>query len=149
MPDFLFHLAAARVPGSAIRDRRLLWIFLFGTFLPDLWAKGLTHCFQVSQEFTVPTHSLAGLLALCYVGSLFLEPGVRRTGFAALYAGAVTHVLVDMVKYYPGGGGEHLLHPFLIDGLRLGWIRPENIVYAAPAGLAVLLAFRWLEGRRV
>jgi membrane-bound metal-dependent hydrolase YbcI (DUF457 family) len=148
MPDLLTHLASARLPAAFLSDRRLALLLVLGTFLPDLAAKGLTQALQVPEHFDAPTHSLPGLVVLCYACALFLEEPLRPRGFAALLAGAWLHAVVDLVKDYQGSGAGRLLAPFSPWTLELAWIGPENVVLLAPLDAAVLLLAWGIERRR-
>jgi membrane-bound metal-dependent hydrolase YbcI (DUF457 family) len=148
MPDLLTHLASARLPAAFLADRRLALILVLGTFLPDLAAKGLTFVAQAPDHFDVPTHSLPGLLVLCFGCSLFLEEPLRPRGFAALLAGAWLHVLVDLVKDYQGSGAARLFYPFSPASFELAWVNPENVVLLVPLDAAVLLLAWAVERRR-
>lgn len=148
MPDLLTHWAAAAVPATALRDRRLQALLVLGTFLPDLGSKGLHHVARAPVYFDDPTHSFAGLLLLCYGACLLLEPALRKGGFAALYAGAALHLLLDLAKDNLGGGGMRLLLPFSLAEFELGLIRSENVVYLLPLDVLVLLACFLVDRRR-
>ncbi len=147
MPDLLTHLAAARASGTLLRDRRLLAVFIFGSFLPDVASKTLYWAAWANRDFVEPTHSLFGLLPLCYLAALFVEESLRKPAFAALYAGTVLHVALDLVKDNLGAGSAALFYPFSTRGYELGWIDPENVVYFLPAAAAVLILAWWLERR--
>ncbi|HYF00298.1 MAG TPA: metal-dependent hydrolase [Planctomycetota bacterium] len=148
MPDLLTHWAAAQVPATTLRDRRLQALLVLGTFLPDIGAKGLHHVARAPTYFEDPTHSLAGLLLLCYGACLFLEPGLRKGGFAALYAGAAIHLVLDLAKDNPGDGGMRLLLPFSGVEFELGLVASENVIYLLPFDALVLLACFLVDRRR-
>lgn len=147
MPDFLTHVAAARVPGVFLRDRRVQALFILGTFMPDLVAKGLWWIVRAPMNFNVPSHSLPGLLAVSYLACLFLEERRRPAAFVALYLGGVLHVAVDLIKNNIGAVA-YLLYPFSMTGSKLGWVNPENVVLLAPLNIALLLVL-WIAERRV
>jgi membrane-bound metal-dependent hydrolase YbcI (DUF457 family) len=147
MPDLLTHLAAARLPGVFLPDRRTEAFFLFGTFLPDLAAKAIQWGLRPPSVYTLQSHSLAGLLLLSYMTSLFVEERLRRRACVALFAGGCVHALVDTIKGYFGLGAVYPFQPFSTASLELGWISPENVVYLMPAA-AVVLAFLAPRRRR-
>jgi hypothetical protein len=147
MPDLLTHLAAARVPGAFLRDRRLQALLVLGTFLPDLAAKGLHLVAHAPENFIVPTHSVAGLALLSYALSFLLEERLRTTGCFWLFAGALLHLAVDLVKDQ-ALGSAWLLYPFSTAGMEFGWIDPENVILLLPLDAAVLGA-TWLLERRL
>ena len=84
MADLFTHLVAARVPACALSHPRLVALFVIGTFLPDLAAKGLFWVARTAPGHTVPTHSILGVLLLSYVASLFIDSGFRGQAFGAL-----------------------------------------------------------------
>jgi hypothetical protein len=147
MPDLLTHYAAARLPALALRDIRLQALLVAGTFLPDVAAKGLYWVAQAPERFASPSHSLAGLLLLCYLASLFLELPLRRAGFACLYAGSVVHLVLDLLKENIGVGSVRLLYPFSLHSFEIGAIPTEDVVLLLPLDVGVLLLV-WLAERR-
>lgn len=147
MADFLTHLTAARVPAVFMSDRRLQALLVLGTFLPDLADKGMEFLLRALPHFTAPTHSLAGLLVLTYLAALFVEERLRRPAWAVLYAGALLHVGIDLLKYGMGAGAAFVFFPFSTYNPELGLIRPEDVVLLAPANAAILLIL-WLAERR-
>lgn len=147
MPDLFTHWAAARVPATFLRDRRIQALLVLGTFLPDLAAKGLYLVMQSPDYFDDPTHSFAGLLLVCYGACLFLEAPLRKAGFAALYAGAAIHLLLDLAKDNVGGGGMRLFLPFSLAEIELGLITTENVIILIPFDALVLLACVLAERR--
>lgn len=148
MPDLLTHYATARLPAAFAAERRIGMLLVAGTFLPDLAAKGLKLVMRAPDHFDAPTHSLFGLIVLCYAVSLFLDERLRPSGFVALLAGSWLHCLVDLVKDYSGGGGVRLFHPFSLAAHELSWVNPENVVLLLPVDVALLLAAWAVERRR-
>ena len=147
MPDLLTHYAAARVPGLALRDPRLQALLVAGTFLPDVVAKGLYWIAQAPERFDGPSHSFVGLLPLCYLAALFVTVELRRPGFACLYAGALLHLLLDLLKENLGIGAGRLFLPFSVRSYELGWLPTEDVVHLLPLDLGVLMLV-WLAERR-
>ena len=148
MPDLLTHLAVARAGGAWLRDRRVLALFVIGTFLPDLVAKGLGRLAAAHSDFAIPSHSAIGLIPLCYLAALFIEARIRRAAFGALYAGALVHVAVDLIKFNLGAGAGYPFAPLWAGGVELGWIAGENTLFLMPLNAAVLLAVWAAERRR-
>lgn len=148
MADLFTHLVSARLPGAFVRDRRLQALLVLGTFLPDLGSKGLFHVARSGENFMVPTHSVLGLLVLCYGASFLLEERLRAGGFLALMGGALLHLAVDILKDHSGMGAVWLLHPFSPTGAELGLIDPENVILLLPIDAAILVA-AWLLERRL
>lgn len=148
MPDLFTHFAAARLPAAGLRDRRLQALLLAGTFLPDVASKGLYWVAQARDTFIAPSHSLLGLLLLCYGAALLLDLPLRRAGFACLYAGAALHLFLDVLKENVGIGALRPFVPFHPAAVELGWIPTEDVVYLLPLDLLLLLA-AWAVERRL
>jgi membrane-bound metal-dependent hydrolase YbcI (DUF457 family) len=147
MADLLTHFVAARVPGSLVRDGRLQALLVLGTFLPDITGKGLYWVLDNHSSCQLVTHSIAGLLLIAYLASLFVEEPLRRSGFLMMAAGGAIHVLVDLTKDNLGIGSALLFLPFSTRGTEFGWIDPENVVQLIPVDAAIL-AVLWLLERR-
>jgi membrane-bound metal-dependent hydrolase YbcI (DUF457 family) len=148
MADLFSHFAAASLPASAVRDRRIAALLVAGTFLPDLAAKGLYWVARAKSEFTEPTHSLAGLLLLSYGAALFVEERLRRDAFFAIFAGGVIHVLVDLLKDHLGMGAARLFYPFSTFSPELGLVDSLNVFQLIPFDLAAL-GIAWMIRRKV
>ncbi len=147
MPDLLTHWASARIPGMFVRDRRILAFLIFGSFLPDLAAKLPRILVWTDREFLGPSHSLVGLLLICYAASLFVEERLRKPAFGALWAGGLLHLALDLTKDYVGIYSAGLLYPFSIRKFELRWIDPEDVVLLMPPAAAVLVLAAWIERR--
>jgi hypothetical protein len=147
MPDLLTHYAAARVPGAFLPDARVRTLFILGTFIPDVVAKSTYLLLGAHIEFGVPSHSLLGMALLCYAACLFVEPALRARAFAALYAGSVLHVAVDLLKDGLGAGSAALFHPFLLHRFELGWLDPEDVALFFPIDAGLLILAIVLERR--
>lgn len=148
MPDLFTHLAVARLPASFLRDPRLAVLVVLGTFMPDLTAKGLYWVLRSGDDFDLPSHTLAGVLLLSYTASLFLETRLRTRGFAALAAGGLLHVGVDILKANLGMGCSYFFYPLSLQAFELGVIDPIDITLLFPLDLA-LLAVAWAIERRL
>ncbi len=147
MPELLTHLAAARLPAVFLRRRWVQALFVFGTFMPDIASKGFQVVTSSHFHFTVPTHSLLGVIVLSYLASLFIEERGRGAAFGALAAGALLHVGVDLLKDNLGSGAAFLLHPFSTASTELGLIHPYELTLL-PFDAALLVAL-WLVERRL
>lgn len=147
MPDLLTHLAAARIPGVLVRDRRLQALLIIGTFLPDLVGKGYYWVLQNRDGVHGMSHSILGILLTSYLACLLLEDRLRRPGFFVLALGGAVHVLVDLIKDNLGTGGAMPFLPFSTRGVEFGWMDPEDVVFLIPVDAAILAAL-WLFERR-
>lgn len=149
MADLFTHFAAASLPAAMVRDRRIAALLVIGTFLPDLASKGLYWVTRSAPDFTVPTHSILGLALLSYAAALFVEERLRRPALAALFAGGLLHVAVDLIKDNLGSGSAYLFYPLSTRSTEIPLIDPENVILLVPFDIAVL-AFAWiLERKRV
>jgi len=147
MPDLLTHLVSTRAPAAFLRDRQVQAALVFGSFLPDLVTKTLYWGAWAGNDFLEPVHSLPGLLLLCYAAALFVEAPLRKAAFAALCAGALLHLGVDMIKDNLGTGSAALLYPFSTRGYEFGWIEWHDTVLLLPLDAAVLFLLAWIERR--
>jgi membrane-bound metal-dependent hydrolase YbcI (DUF457 family) len=148
MADLFTHLASARLPAAFVRDRRIAALLVIGTFLPDLVSKGLYWILRCSDNFETPTHTLVGVALISYAASLMVEERLRRLGFAALLAGGVIHIAVDLLKDNMGTGSSRLLYPFSPRSYELGLIDPLDVVFLAPFNIVILWAAWSIERKR-
>ncbi len=148
MADLLTHWAAAQLPASLSRDRRIAALVVIGTFLPDLVSKGLYWVLQSGGDFTTPTHSLLGLALIAYGAALFVEERLRRPAFIALLVGGLVHVAVDLLKDNLGMGAAYLFQPFSTASYELGLIDSLNMILLVPLDLGILL-LAWILERRL
>ena len=147
MADLLTHYVTSRVAGVGVRDRANGLLFSLGVFLPDLIGKPIAQLPEVPDLAAVPSHSLLGLAFACAAVSFLFARDLRARAFAALYAGSVLHVLVDMMKDYFGRGAVCLLHPFSTTGWEVGLYRSEDVFHLLPINLAILIIL-WVVGIR-
>lgn len=142
MADLVTHVAAAYLPARAlVRDARVRAIVYLGACLPDLLYKTGVHALGAPTWFCEPTHSPLGLVPICWAAALLFEEGWRRRAFGALWAGSLTHLLVDLGKDYMGSGVILWGFPFTMDRAELAWYAPEDtIFFIAPAAAAVAVA---------
>lgn len=147
MADLVTHLTSAALPGTFLRDRRFAALLVIGTFMPDLVSKGLYWVTRAHSDFTIPTHSLVGLVLLAYLGALFVDADLRRPAFRALLLGGLIHVAVDHVRDSLGWGTANVLYPFSTASAELPWIHQENLPLLIPFDLAIL-AVLWAVARR-
>ncbi len=153
MPDWILHIAAARL---AARPRRVWdprWLFL-GAVLPD----ALPRCFSMAMHYAPPLRELSSVWLGLYVAFLHTPVSVallvvalvaiaadRRAALCGLLVGAATHFLLDLLQC-SWGGGTSLLYPVDLTPFswQVGWY-DSGPTYAA-LGLAtvylVLLAVR-------
>lgn len=148
MPDLFTHFAAAGLPAAFLRERRLRALLIAGTFLPDIVSKGLYWVARAGEPFSSPSHSLLGLLLLCYAAAQALHLPLRRAGFACLYGGALLHLFLDLLKENLGIGSLRPFLPFSPASVELGWIPTEDVVLLLPLDVGVLL-LTWLLERRL
>ena len=147
MGDLFTHLVAARVPGSFVRDKRIQALLVIGTFMPDFGSKGLFWVMQTRESFGAASHSILGVLLISYLACLFVEQAIRRPAFIALFAGALIHIAVDLIKFNLGAGSCRPFLPFSPVGVELGLIDSENVVLLVPIDAAILAAAWFLERR--
>ena len=148
MADLFTHLAAARVPAAFQRDRRLSALLVIGTFLPDVAAKGLYWVLRTDSDFTLPTHSILGLVVLSYAAALWIEERLRGRAFVAILAGGLIHVGVDLLKENLGMGSAYLFYPFSTRSYELGLIDPLDVVWLLPIDVLILVLAWIIERRR-
>jgi len=148
VPDLFTHYVAARLPGTFVRDRRLLVLLILGTFLPDIVAKGLRFVLQSGDNYPTASHSIPGVILTSYLACLFVAENLRRPGFFLICAGGLIHICVDMVKDNMGVGAVRPFLPFSMVGVEFGWIDPENVVLMIPVDAALLAVVLLLERRR-
>jgi membrane-bound metal-dependent hydrolase YbcI (DUF457 family) len=148
MADLFTHLASARLPAAFVRDRRIAALLVIGTFLPDLASKGLYWILRCSDNFETPTHSLVGVLLLSYAASLLVEERLRRPGFAAILAGGVLHIAVDLLKNNMGTGSARLFYPLSPRSYEIGLIEPLDVVFLAPLNVVILWVAWAVERKR-
>ncbi len=148
MPDLFTHYIAARIPGSMVRERRLLFLLILGTFLPDIAAKGMWWVLRCGDYYPIATHSILGVALTSYLACLFVAEPLRKNGFFMLAAGGLIHILVDMVKNNMGWGVVHPFLPFSPVAVEFGWIETENVILMVPVD-AVLLGVLLLLERRL
>lgn len=148
MADLFTHFVSARAPGVLVRDRHRVALLAIGTFLPDLAAKGLYWILQSGNSFAIGSHSILGVVLLSYLGCLFVEESLRRSGFLMLLLGGLIHLGVDMAKDNFGAGAVFPFLPFSPAAVEWGWIQSENTVYLIPLDAVILGAILLYERRR-
>lgn len=147
MPDLFTHYIAARIPGSLVRERRLLVLLILGTFLPDIAAKGMWWVLRCGDYYPIATHSILGVTLTSYLACLFLAEPLRKNGFFMLAAGGLIHILVDMVKNNMGMGVVRPFLPFSPAAVEFGWIETENVILMVPLDAVLLGVILLLERR--
>lgn len=145
MADLLVHYAAGRLVGLPLRDPVDKAAVALGALLPDLLTKTLMNVFHSGEEFAQPTHSLAGLAIACaFAATMFTRPV-----FVWLYAGALTHLILDALKSDMLAPYGALLFPFSDAPTCFPVYRSVDSVYALPVALLVIAAIEIFEKRRV
>lgn len=139
MPDLATHLAGAHILRRVFPTPVEQALFLVGTVLPDLYAKGFKLGCASEAWFTYPTHSPTILLLECYLPALFLAEALRGRGFLALYLGGLLHLVLDTCKDHYGGGIVHWAFPWQLQGSEWGLYFPEDTIYLAPIAVAAAL----------
>ena len=153
MADLLSHVLIAYACGTVASWRlerltkRWVAVAMIGSLLPDLNRVGLVVTDATLEAILgVPfrvdgLHTLGGALLLAGVGAMVLTTR-HRLAFAALLAGALSHLLVDGLKTYADGAAGPWLAP-------VAWYRhptpslyvsSDPAVLAAAAAVAVLVA---------
>lgn len=107
-------------------DRTWVAVGAVGSLFPDLNRIGLVvDDHVISQVLGIPfgwggIHTLGGVLVLAALGGvLFGSREERLRGFGLLFAGGISHLLVDAVKMWADGAGSTPLYP-------LSWWRPPT-----------------------
>ncbi len=131
----------------AVPSRRTRLLVYLGAFLPDLCFKGLMIGFQSSVWFGEPVHSLWGGLLVSYAAALLFARDLRRTAFAAILAGYLSHLLLDLGKDNLGMGAILLFFPSM-ELWEIGLYRPEQSVDWMPFAAAAVVGIEWLQCRR-
>ena len=147
MADLLTHYVSARVVGVGLRDRATSAVFALGVFFPDLLGKPIGAIPGVPDLAEAPTHTPVGLIFACAAASFLFAPTFRKRAFFTLYAGALVHLVGDLLKNYLGRGAVMLLHPFSTRGYELGIYRSEDVWVLLPANLGIL-ALLWVFALR-
>jgi membrane-bound metal-dependent hydrolase YbcI (DUF457 family) len=151
MPDLVTHLASALVPGAAMRLDRAALLAL-GTALPDLAGRvpGLFAGGLYVIGVPVPSgiegpfgalHLPVGATLASLMLAFALPERDRPVGAALLTAGALMHLLLDVMQDHRGYGSP-LFFPLSTVRIELGWFGPEATVPYAPA-FAAVAAVAW------
>jgi membrane-bound metal-dependent hydrolase YbcI (DUF457 family) len=147
MSDLFTHYASARLASAGLRSPDAAAFVVSGTLLPDLVSKGLYWILRAHPDFDDPSHSILGLALLCFIASLFTPERDRPRTWAALFVGALLHVLVDLFKDNLGAGSARPFLPFSTVAYEFGWIDPEDVILAAPLGILAVGLARLIERR--
>lgn len=153
MADLLTHVLLAfglfTALGWAIEwlDRRWVAVGAVGSLFPDLNRLDLVFDdHAIEQILGIPfdwggLHTLGGVVLLAAIGGvLFSSRDEQLRGFGLLFAGGVSHLLVDAVKQWADGAGNTLLYP-------LSWWRPPTPGWYVSANrwvLGIVAAFALL-----
>ncbi|WP_336326828.1 metal-dependent hydrolase [Halovenus sp. HT40] len=124
----LFAFGLFTIVGWAVDwlDRKWVAVGAVGSLFPDLNRLDLLiDDYTVSQMLGVPfdwggLSTLGGVVLLATAGAvLFASREERVRGFGLLFAGGISHLLVDGVKGWADGAGSTPLYP-------LSWWRPPT-----------------------
>lgn len=159
MAELLSHVLVAYALGTAASWRlervtkRWVAVAMIGALLPDVNRVGLfvadaTIETVLGVPFSVDAiHTLGGVVLLAGIGAMVVADRHQRA-FAALLAGALSHLLVDALKAYADGAAGAWLYP-------VTWARhptPSLYVSSDPAVLGVIAAGAllvwWLDRTR-
>lgn len=145
MAELLTHVLVAYACFT-VASWRLEWLTsrwiavgLVGALLPDLNRLGLVipepaieAAIGLPFDFGA-LHTLGGALVLAALGACFFRTGQHRA-FGLLFAGALTHLLLDALKVYADGAASMWLYPF-------SWYRhPSPNLYVSADPLVLIIA---------
>lgn len=132
MAELLSHVLLAfglfTIAGWAVEwlDRKWVAVGAVGSLFPDLNRLDMiVDDYTVSQMLGIPfswggLSTLGGVVVLAAAGAvLFASRKEQLRGFGLLFAGGVSHLLVDGVKQWADGAGGTPLYP-------LSWWRPPT-----------------------
>ena len=149
MPDLATHVAVGYLASTAWPSftRAGLALFLFGSILPDLATRPLYQFFPRLYWLFAPLHTPVGILLLCTVLTLLLEPKLRHTGFWAPLCGAMLHLALDslqdrVVDVYG------IFFPFAWKDVYLPLFWPDASLLAMPPVVVCALLLAWARNRR-
>ena len=116
MAEWLSHILLAyalfTVVGWSVEwlDKKWVAVGMVGSILPDLSRLALVIPNEVVEAVTglafswSGLHTLGGALILSAIGAvLFATPTDRRRAFGLLFAGALSHLIVDLPQQYADG----------------------------------------------
>jgi len=157
MPDLLTHVLVAYVVGAAAvwwtdTPDRYLPVVLVGAAAPDAMKATVLLGITAGTVSGIPysfwgLHTLGGVAVLSGVGAVTLAAADRRVGFGFLFAGGVSHLLLDLFVIRVDGVGPPYLFPVS------GWLPPAGNLYASadlwtiPVAVALALPV-WIARRR-
>ena len=159
MPDLLTHILAAqalrRLPEirrGRLFTLRLAAFFLLGAILPDLLNRPFT--IVTGQLWvswlTMPTHTPAGCLLLCYLIAMLVPfQDERKSLFFSLLLGCGLHFGLDILQRHIGGGGYFWLFPFSWHRFQVPLFWPVNAICGIPFLLAAAVLLEWILRRRL
>ncbi len=151
MPDPLFHLSTALLPGALFGPRHT-GAFVLGTLLPDLGSRlpGLAlervvalgvpipeFVFTPWSVLHVPLGAGLGAVVLAYV----FHETERRAAATWLIAGVALHLGLDTLQFHHNGGYP-LLYPCSMELYQIGIFGSEATVpWSAPVALVSVIAW--------
>jgi membrane-bound metal-dependent hydrolase YbcI (DUF457 family) len=156
MPDLLTHALVAYVLAAVVADAgrlddRYVPVVTVGSVAPDAMKLAVVLDRSTGVVAGVPysawgLHTLGGALVLAGLGALTIRSRDRRTAFAALAAGGVSHLFLDAFVIRVDGVAPPYLFPLST------WLPPAGNLYAStdvwPAVVALAVAVPvWLWRR--
>ena len=99
MPDLATHVLTTHLMSRARPGWRTLYApLLLGAILPDVLTRPLYMLFPAAFWLFFPLHSPLVLALVCYVLSFLFEERGRAKTFIAMYAGALLHIVLDLLQ---------------------------------------------------
>ncbi len=160
MPDGLTHILASYIGGQHWLKNGRLTVFLIGSLMPDILLRGGRLLFEHSSQkdflelYLMPLHTPFTCLVVCIALAQLFKPGIRKSACMMLYAGCLTHFILDIFQRTINGVGltlepldsYHWLYPFSWYDFQIGFFWAENTSYALTF-LIPLTGWIWLKGR--
>jgi len=161
MPDGLTHVAAAYLGAHNYLTKGRLTLFLAGSLLPDILLRGGRLLFVGRSDhnflelYLTPLHSPFAALFICFAIAQLFHSQIRKSAFLLLYAGFLSHFILDFLQRTIEGtgltlriiGGYHWLFPFSwIDG-QFGLMWAEDTPYILIV-LLPIVSWLWLRQRK-
>lgn len=141
MPDLISHIASGYLARPNYRQRQWMFIFLFGTILPDIATRPIYILFPKSYWFVKPMHTPAGIFLMCLMLSGLFAPALRNKVLWHLLGGSALHLFVDLFQKHLQGGYP-LAFPFTWRTFEFGLFWPEQMLWFIPlwvCGAAVVI----------
>ena len=144
MPDGLTHIVSGYILGIKWMEKERLTLFLLGCLIPDIFLRGGRLLFIDSADrdffelFLTPLHTPITGLFICLAATQLFHTGIQRKVFVLLYAGCLTHFILDLLQrtIYGYGfaidriEGYHWFFPLSWFDFQIGVLWPENTSYS-------------------